>query len=81
MSVTEASRNFSDCINRVRYQGVSFILHKNGIAVARIVPEEATPKRDREAGAQPTIPPPEEKPAGKSRKTKPAPEAPAPEIW
>jgi len=39
MSVTEAARNFSDCINRVRYQGVTFVLHKNGIPVARIVPE------------------------------------------
>jgi antitoxin (DNA-binding transcriptional repressor) of toxin-antitoxin stability system len=39
ISVTEASRNFADCINRVRYQGTSFILHKNGVVVARIVPE------------------------------------------
>ena len=38
ISVTEASRNFSDCINRVRYQGTTFILHKNGVAVARIEP-------------------------------------------
>ena len=37
--MTEAARNFADCINRVRYQGTSFILHKNGVAVARIVPE------------------------------------------
>ncbi len=40
ISVTEAARNFSDCINRARYQGTTFILHKNGIPVARIVPEE-----------------------------------------
>jgi antitoxin (DNA-binding transcriptional repressor) of toxin-antitoxin stability system len=39
ISVTEASRNFADCINRARYQGTSFILHKNGVTVARIVPE------------------------------------------
>jgi antitoxin (DNA-binding transcriptional repressor) of toxin-antitoxin stability system len=39
ISVTEASRNFADCINRARYQGTTFILHKNGVAVARIVPE------------------------------------------
>ncbi len=38
ISVTEASRNFSDCVNRVRYQGASFILHKGGEPVARIVP-------------------------------------------
>jgi antitoxin (DNA-binding transcriptional repressor) of toxin-antitoxin stability system len=40
ISVTEAARNFSDCINRVHYQGTTFILHKNGSAVARIVPME-----------------------------------------
>ncbi len=39
ISVTEASRNFADCINRSRYQGTTFILHKNGVAVARLVPE------------------------------------------
>jgi antitoxin (DNA-binding transcriptional repressor) of toxin-antitoxin stability system len=40
ISVTEASRNFADCINRARYQGTTFLLHKNGVAVARIVPEQ-----------------------------------------
>ena len=39
ISVTEAARNFADCINRARYQGTTFILHKNGRPVARIVPE------------------------------------------
>jgi antitoxin (DNA-binding transcriptional repressor) of toxin-antitoxin stability system len=46
ISVTEAARNFSDCVNRVRYQGTTFILHKNGVAVARMVPEPGTPERD-----------------------------------
>lgn len=41
ISVTEASRNFSDCINRTRYQGTSFLLHKNGTPVARILPADA----------------------------------------
>jgi prevent-host-death family protein len=41
ISVTEAARNFSDCVNRARYQGVTFILHRNGVPVARIVPEAA----------------------------------------
>jgi antitoxin (DNA-binding transcriptional repressor) of toxin-antitoxin stability system len=27
---------FADCVNRVRYQGVSFLLQKNGVPVARI---------------------------------------------
>jgi antitoxin (DNA-binding transcriptional repressor) of toxin-antitoxin stability system len=40
ISVTEAARNFSDCINRVRYQGTTFLLQKNGVSVGRIVPEE-----------------------------------------
>jgi antitoxin (DNA-binding transcriptional repressor) of toxin-antitoxin stability system len=38
ISVTLAARNFSDCINLVRYKGASFILEKNGVPVARIVP-------------------------------------------
>ncbi|HUV68038.1 MAG TPA: type II toxin-antitoxin system prevent-host-death family antitoxin [Terracidiphilus sp.] len=41
ISVTQAARNFSDCVNRVRYQGASFVLHKNGVPVARIVPVES----------------------------------------
>jgi prevent-host-death family protein len=40
ISVTEAARNFADCINRARYQGTTFVLHKNGVPVARLVPEE-----------------------------------------
>ncbi len=40
ISVTEASRNFADCVNRVRYQGAAFVLQKNGVPVARLVPIE-----------------------------------------
>jgi antitoxin (DNA-binding transcriptional repressor) of toxin-antitoxin stability system len=43
ISVTDAARNFSDCVNRVRYQGTTFLLQKNGVSVARIVPEERKP--------------------------------------
>lgn len=39
ISVTEAARNFADCVNRAHYQGTTFVLHKNGVPVARIVPE------------------------------------------
>jgi len=39
ISVTEAARNFADCVNRVHYQNVTFILLKNGSPVARLVPE------------------------------------------
>lgn len=47
ISVTEAARNFADCVNRVRYQGASFVLHKNGLAVARIVPAEEPKAKDK----------------------------------
>jgi antitoxin (DNA-binding transcriptional repressor) of toxin-antitoxin stability system len=40
ISVTEASRNFADCVNRVHYQGFSFVLLKNGKAVAHLAPVE-----------------------------------------
>ena len=39
MSVTEAARNFADCINRAHYQNVTFVLLKNGKPVARLVPD------------------------------------------
>lgn len=39
ISVTDAARNFADCVNRVRYQNVTFVLLKNGVPVARIVPD------------------------------------------
>jgi antitoxin (DNA-binding transcriptional repressor) of toxin-antitoxin stability system len=39
ISVTEAARNFADCVNRVRYQSMTFVLLKNGAPVARLVPD------------------------------------------
>lgn len=39
ITVTEAARNFAECINRVRYQNQSFVLLKNGKPVAKLVPE------------------------------------------
>ena len=39
ISVTEAARNFAECVNRVRYQNVTFVLLKNGTPVARLVPD------------------------------------------
>lgn len=38
ISVTEAARNFADCISRAHYQGQSFVLLKNGVPFARIIP-------------------------------------------
>ncbi len=40
ITVTEAARNFADCVNRAHYQRQSFVLLKNGIPVARLVPME-----------------------------------------
>ena len=39
ISVTEAARNFADCVNRAHYQNVTFVLIKNGVPVARLVPD------------------------------------------
>jgi prevent-host-death family protein len=39
ITVTEASRNFGDCVNRAHYQQTCFVLLKNGRPVARLVPE------------------------------------------
>ncbi len=38
ISVTEAARNFADCINRAHYQNVTFVLVKNGETVASLGP-------------------------------------------
>lgn len=39
ITVTEAARNFADCVNRAYYQNVTFVLLKNGKPVARLIPE------------------------------------------
>ncbi len=39
ISVTDASRNFADCVNRAHHQNVTFVLLKNGSPVARLVPD------------------------------------------
>jgi antitoxin (DNA-binding transcriptional repressor) of toxin-antitoxin stability system len=41
ISVTEAARNFADCVNRAHYQNVTFVLLRNGSPVARLVPDDA----------------------------------------
>lgn len=41
ISATNAARNFSDLINRVRYQGASFEIERGNEVIARIIP--ATP--------------------------------------
>lgn len=40
ISVTEAARNFSEVINRVHYQGQTFLLTRGGKIVARLIGTE-----------------------------------------
>lgn len=39
ITVTEAARNFADCVNRAHYRNETFVLLKNGVPFARLVPE------------------------------------------
>jgi len=39
ITVTEAARNFADCVNRAHYQNMTFVLLKNGVPVAQLVPD------------------------------------------
>jgi antitoxin (DNA-binding transcriptional repressor) of toxin-antitoxin stability system len=39
ITVTEAARNFADCVNRAHYQHTTFVLLKNGKPFARIAPD------------------------------------------
>jgi antitoxin (DNA-binding transcriptional repressor) of toxin-antitoxin stability system len=48
ISVTEAARNFADCVNRAHYQNVTFVLLKNGSPVARLVPDHKKVCRGRD---------------------------------
>lgn len=38
ISATEASRTFSELLNRVRYRGDSFVVERGGEPICRIVP-------------------------------------------
>lgn len=40
ISLTDAARNFADCVNRVHYQNMTFVLLKNGEPFARLVPDD-----------------------------------------
>jgi hypothetical protein len=40
ISVTEAARNFADCVNRAHYQNMTFVLLKNGVPFARLTPDD-----------------------------------------
>jgi antitoxin (DNA-binding transcriptional repressor) of toxin-antitoxin stability system len=38
ISMTEASRSFAECVNRVRHHNMTFVLLKKGTPVAQLVP-------------------------------------------
>ena len=40
VSATEASRNFSELLNRIRYRGESFIVLRGGVPICEIRPAE-----------------------------------------
>jgi antitoxin (DNA-binding transcriptional repressor) of toxin-antitoxin stability system len=40
ITVTEAARNFAECVNRARYQNTEFVLLKSGKPVARLSPAQ-----------------------------------------
>lgn len=40
ISVTDAARNFADCVNRAHYQNITFVLLRNGSPVARLGPDD-----------------------------------------
>ena len=46
ISVTEAARNFADCVNRAHFQNVTYVLLKNGVPFARLVPAEGGGKKE-----------------------------------
>lgn len=50
ISVTEAARNFADCVNRAHYQNVTFVLLKNGSPVARLSPDSEKDCTGRDLG-------------------------------
>ena len=51
ISVTDAARNFADCVNRAHYQNQTFVLLKNGSPVARLVPDKEKVCKGRELAA------------------------------
>ena len=51
ISVTDAARNFADCVNRVHYQNMTFVLLKNGLPVAQLGPSDEKVCTGRELAA------------------------------
>jgi antitoxin (DNA-binding transcriptional repressor) of toxin-antitoxin stability system len=55
ITVTDAARNFADCVNRAHYQNVTFVLLKGGSPVARLVPDSEKVCTGRDLAAAVTI--------------------------
>ncbi len=51
ITVTQAARNFADCVNKAHYQGQSFVLLKNGVPFARLIPASAPTNTGKELAA------------------------------
>lgn len=43
ISATELARRLGDVLGRIRYRGESFVIERNGVAVARLIPAAGTP--------------------------------------
>lgn len=80
LTATDASRGFSELLNRVAYGGESFVVKKGQKLMARIVPveegAEKKPARKKAAAAPPAAP--EEPPAAPPRREEPKIVTPAP---
>ena len=44
VSATTLARQLGDILGRVRYRAESFVIERNGVAVARLVPAEGAPQ-------------------------------------
>ena len=56
ITVTEASRNFSEFINRVHYKGESALLLKGGRPMVKVTPARLARTGDELAAAWPSLP-------------------------
>jgi antitoxin (DNA-binding transcriptional repressor) of toxin-antitoxin stability system len=82
ISVTEAARNFADCVNRVRYQGATFLLYKSGVPVAELVPVDHKIKEESELQKADGYPKPDMEPSAEKHSDINQPRAvPTPDIW
>lgn len=46
ISATVLARQLGDILGRIRYRGDSFLIERNGIVIARLIPAELKPQGD-----------------------------------